>query len=384
MVDVLIAGAGPAGAVAALVLARAGVDVLVVDRARFPRDKLCGDTLNPGAIALLRRLGIAGAIESASLALDGILLTGATGVSVDVRYPAPFAGRAMSRRVLDGLLLDAAVRAGARVELGAAVTAPIVETVAGVTRVAGATVRMPGGDVRIPAAVTIAADGRRSTLAFSLGLARHPRTPRRWAVGTRYEGVDGLAARGEMHIRSGHYVGIAPLPGGLANVCVVTPCRAGFDEPAAVVARALAGDALLRDRFASARGVEPCTVLGPLAVDARAAGMPGLLLAGDAAGFIDPMTGDGLRFAIGGGWLAAQTAVDWLARPELPAWAHLAHRRHRAFGWKRRFDRVLRRVVASPASIRVAAAGAAIAPILARQLVTLAGDVPLARRLEAR
>jgi flavin-dependent dehydrogenase len=203
-------------------------------------------------------------------------------------------------------------------------------------------------------------------------------------VGTRYEGVDGLAARGEMHIRPGHYVGIAPLPGGVANVCVVTPCRAGFDDPAGVIARALAGDARLVDRFASARGVEPCSVLGPLAVDARAAGMPGLLLAGDAAGFIDPMTGDGLRFAIGGGWLAAQTAIEWLARPELRAWAQLARRRRRAFGWKRGFDRVLRRLVASPASLRVAAAGAAVAPFLARQLVTLAGDVVLARRLEAR
>ena len=57
MLDVLIAGAGPAGAMAATVLARAGVRVLVLDRARFPRDKLCGDTLNPGALAILSRVG---------------------------------------------------------------------------------------------------------------------------------------------------------------------------------------------------------------------------------------------------------------------------------------------------------------------------------------
>ena len=58
MLDVLIAGAGPAGAIAAMVLARAGARVLVLDRARFPRDKLCGDTLNPGALAVLERLGL--------------------------------------------------------------------------------------------------------------------------------------------------------------------------------------------------------------------------------------------------------------------------------------------------------------------------------------
>ena len=58
-VDVLIAGAGPAGTIAATILARAGTRVMVVDRARFPRDKLCGDTLNPGALAVLQRLGLA-------------------------------------------------------------------------------------------------------------------------------------------------------------------------------------------------------------------------------------------------------------------------------------------------------------------------------------
>ena len=80
-----------------------------------------------------------------------------------------------------------------------------------------------GATVRLPAAVTIAADGRRSSLAFALGLARQPARPRRWAIGAYYEGVDGLAGIGEMHIRAGHYIGVAPLPGGVANVCLVSP-----------------------------------------------------------------------------------------------------------------------------------------------------------------
>ena len=67
MLDVLIVGAGPAGAVAATVLARAGARVRIVDRATFPRDKLCGDTVNPGTLALLRRLGLAAAIDARGL-----------------------------------------------------------------------------------------------------------------------------------------------------------------------------------------------------------------------------------------------------------------------------------------------------------------------------
>ncbi len=87
MDDVLIVGAGPAGAVAATVLARAGVRVRLLDRAAFPRDKLCGDTINPGTLAILRRLGLAGGIEPRGLPIDGMIVTGEGGVAVEARYP---------------------------------------------------------------------------------------------------------------------------------------------------------------------------------------------------------------------------------------------------------------------------------------------------------
>ena len=76
MYDVIVCGAGPAGSVAATVLARGGARVLMLDRARFPRDKLCGDTINPGALAVLRRLGLAEEFEAAALPVDGMIVTG--------------------------------------------------------------------------------------------------------------------------------------------------------------------------------------------------------------------------------------------------------------------------------------------------------------------
>src|SRR6185312_1709662 len=99
MFDVLIAGAGPAGAVAATLLARSGARVLVLDRARFPRDKLCGDTLNPGALAVLARLGL-DAAAAGGLRLDGMMVTGADGVRVVGRYGS-LSGRALVRRTFD-------------------------------------------------------------------------------------------------------------------------------------------------------------------------------------------------------------------------------------------------------------------------------------------
>src|SRR5919201_6417227 len=113
MTDVLIVGAGPAGAVAATVLARAGARVQLVDRASFPRDKLCGDTINPGALALLDRLGLASAVRERGLPVDGMRLSGEGGVVIDGRYPHGLTGRALTRRDLDWALVQVAIAAGA-------------------------------------------------------------------------------------------------------------------------------------------------------------------------------------------------------------------------------------------------------------------------------
>src|SRR5207248_10552958 len=121
---------------------------------------------------------------------------------------------------------------------------------------------------------------------------------------------------GEMHVRHGHYIGIAPVPGNLTNVCLVQTWRAGdapLGDPGKAIVDALSREPLLRDRFAGARMATAPVVLGPLAVDARDASIDGMLLAGDAAGFIDPMTGDGLRFAVRGAELAADAAAEALA-----------------------------------------------------------------------
>ena len=194
-----------------------------------------------------------------------------------------------------------------------------------------------GRDIRVPAPFVIAADGRRSALAVPLGLTSQPKRPRRWAIGGYFAGVQGLQPFGEMHVRRGKYIGVAPVPGGLANVCVVVPEPRGMGDPGAVLEDAVAQDSALRDRFAGAALIDRPTVLGPLAVDARDAGMDGLLLAGDAVGFIDPMTGDGLRFAVRGGELAAQavlaTMEEKITRPHVA----LREQREREFAAKWRF-----------------------------------------------
>ena len=382
MYDVVIAGAGPAGSVAASVLARAGARVALIDRARFPRHKLCGDTVNPGVLAILRRLKLASMTEACGLPIEGMVLTGQDGSTVEGRYPDGLVARAVKRSDFDWALVRDAVAAGADFMDDTTVLEPIVESADHQPSVAGLWVRLHGARCAVRGAVTIGADGRRSRIAFGLGLSRHPPRPRRWAVGVYAERVDGISHCGEMHIRRGCYIGVAPLPNGLVNVCLVRPSFAGdtdLGDPLGAVKTALSSDRVLRDRFSRARFITTPSVMGPLAVDATEAAQPdGLLLAGDAAGFVDPMTGDGLRFAVRGGELAAEAALRALA----DGWAGLHDRvallRRQEFESKYRFNRMLRRVVGSPAAVRVATLGASLLQPVLRSLIYRAGDCDLA------
>jgi flavin-dependent dehydrogenase len=398
--DVLVIGAGPAGALAALTLARAGARVHLVDRADFPRDKLCGDTLNPGALAILdRHQGIGDAVRAWSLPIRGMLVTGPGNASVTGEYPHRLTGASLMRRDLDMVLLEAAIAAGARFTPRVSVRGPILGTAkegppegghyvrGGVRGVRAVT---PHGAEQIRARVVIAADGRHSTLAFQLGLARYAPAPRRWAFGAYFTDVHGVGDHGEMHIRPDGYIGVAPLPGGVTNLCVVRRLhapvdgrRAGLDGPPMnaeqSIAAAIAADVALRERFVDAKRVSPISTLGPLAVEASEAGLPGLLLAGDAAGFIDPMTGDGLRFALRGGELAAEAALRELSSGA-PAYVQLRQARRREFAGKWRVNRVLRSLVASPQTVALAASVASKWAAPVRMLIGVAGDVHLARQ----
>jgi len=377
VLDVIIAGAGPAGTLAALVLARAGARVLVVDRETFPRDKLCGDTLNPGALSLLGSLDLGGGPLDAAPRLAGMVVTGA-GTRVVARYGGGTAGVALSRRVFDAWLLDEAVRAGARFEGGLVVRGPLMGEANGAAVVRGLTMSRrgaPSRPLRVPAALVIAADGRRSVVARALGLAVHPRSPRRWAFGAYLSGVAEISDLGEMHIAAGRYVGIAPLGGGVANVCVVTGPRPDGRSPIEVMRNAIARAGRLQRRFQGASFVSDVRVLGPMAVGARAAGVRGALLAGDAAGFIDPMTGDGLHLAMRGGVLAARAALLGLESSDLDrALRQLEDDRRREIEPKVRFNRALRRVVESRWAVGAAGWGARLAPAAVRWAVRYAGD----------
>jgi menaquinone-9 beta-reductase len=371
--DVIVVGGGPAGCVAAIVLARAGLRVRLLDRATFPREKLCGDTLNPGALATLTRLGLHPADDG--LPIRGMLVTGPGGAQARGWYPAGVIGRAIRRLDLDQRLLQSAAEAGVTV-VEAARADSIVAGEGVPPRVTGVHAEIGNRLYPMAARFIIAADGRSSRIAHGLSLTRYARAPRRWAVGRYFTDVAGLADHGEMHVRAGRYIGVAPLPGGLTNLCVVTTDRFALRDPESLMASAIGCEPQLADRFARARPEGRPVSLGPLAIECDVPGCDGLLLAGDAAGFVDPMTGDGLRLAIRGAELAAAECLNALDGGDASsAPMRLAIRRRRELGRRLRVNRLLRSLTGSERALRGAAVATRLSTWPVQRVVRYLGDV---------
>ncbi len=378
--DVVIAGAGPAGTLAACLLARRGARVTLIDRSRFPREKLCGDTLNPGALALLSRHFDLAPLRRQGCVIDGMLLTGPGGVCVRGEYGEGVQGLGITRDRLDAWMVQQAVAAGARLVDETTVVAP-EQGPDGTVR--GVRARLRSGiTTGFVARITLGADGRRSRLGQMCGLTRTPSHPRRWAIGAYFDEVDGLSTLGEMHIRNGHYLGVAPTRDRGANACLVQPQASdhgAWRDPGAMLMSRLQGDAVLGPRFRRARLATSPIVLGPLAVDTPQPGCAGLLLVGDASGFIDPMTGDGIHLALQGAELAVTVTGDVLDGRLSISQAHRVFAgqiRHR-LGRKRTFNRSLRALVGSANAVRASAYGARVWPGAFHAVIRYAGDAPL-------
>jgi flavin-dependent dehydrogenase len=346
--DVVISGAGLAGSALAILLARAGADVALVDAGRFPRPKLCGEYLSAEGAAALDRLGLAGDLERLRPhAIDRSRLTLPSGRSIEApaRGPDGRPALGLSRSALDALLVQTATDAGATLIDQARVGAPIVDDARGVVGVTAR--RADGSTLEVRARVVIAADGRHSSLVKQTGdtRTRERFRPRLFGLKRHFVVADPEAGDPEgtvtLHLLPGGYVGSCRVEGGLTNLCGLLP------ESAVKEAR---GDL---DRLADAwfprnpaldrlrRAGEPAdawkTVAG-VQVEASRPRMPGILYAGDCRGTVDPLGGQGMTMALLGSELLAPLVLDALTVGAADA---ALQRRHEA-AWHRRFDRRIR------------------------------------------
>lgn len=319
--DVLVAGAGPAGSATATLLARAGFSVLVVDRAAFPRDKACSEYMSPEAVRILARLGVVENLEKAgAFPLEGMKVTGPRGATAHGRFALagyhPFrpTGLSISRRILDHELLAAARAAGAAVLERTRVEELLYDR----GGVAGVVVRDPAGRRHsLRARLTVGADGLRSVVARRLGRRSHG-TSRRMAFVAHVARVSDMGPSAELHFREHGYLGLNQIGQDQTNVALVVPAeraahaRGGMER---FFKETLAEFPGVRDRVEAGEVVRPILATGPFAVWSAKVIAPGALLVGDAADFFDPATGDGIYCALRGAELVADTAAAALSLP---------------------------------------------------------------------
>jgi menaquinone-9 beta-reductase len=300
--DVIVVGAGPAGSSAAAVLAARGIRVLLLDRATFPRDKPCGDYCNPGAVRLLHQLGSFLTLSTADAApISGLSVYAQDGNRFAASFPGG-PGLLVPRLRLDAALLEHAVRAGAICYEGMGVDAVRFRTEAVEVRTAS--------DRWLSARLLIAADGAHSAIARSLGRLTIP-AKGRYTVGAYFSGFPRTAPVGELHLGSDLYCGVAHFGGGVANVCMALPReRWRRGGPQQVFDSALASLPVLADEMAHARRESAFRCAGPVGFAARDPVASRVLLIGDAAGHLEPITGQGIFLALHSAILAADVASD--------------------------------------------------------------------------
>jgi geranylgeranyl reductase family protein len=373
--DVVVVGAGPAGAACALLLARAGLDVVLADKTRFPRPKPCGEYTSPAVAPLLDRLGLRQAVDAAGARwLSGMRLVAPDGSGWLVDYAAQGQrALAVPRAALDHLLVEAAARAGARVVEGYRVERLATRGDA----VVGVEGREGGKPTTLSARLVFGADGLHSVVARALGVSEALPWPRRLGLVAHFEGLR-LDDRGEMYVSPRGYCGLAPLGDGLVNVGIVgdVPRRRDGLAAAARFERALAAVPGAARRLAGARRVGPVSGVGPLAWRTRRVAGPGWLLVGDAAGFLDPFTGDGVYEALRGAELAAAVAAQALAAGDVSerALAPYARLRRQVFGAKHRLGWLLQGFVHQPALFAYALRRLEARPAAGRRLTAALGD----------
>jgi flavin-dependent dehydrogenase len=366
--DAVVVGAGPAGAIAALGLARRGVSVLLLERAAFPRWKVCGACLSPGSRAALGAEGLGGLADSlGGKGLRRLLLhAGHRCASVALNGSV-----AVSRSALDGALVEAATSAGATFWAEARVTSIALEGEERRVRLVRA-----GAGVEVRARLVVDASGLGRGLEDGSSLPDEVANGSRVGLGSVLRGDRYPVEDGDLHMAVAHsgYVGLVRVEDGSLNLAAaLDPECLRAASPEDVVSGVLVGAGLppLRERpLTGWRGTPLLTRARPGAGGCR------LFRVGDAAGYVEPFTGEGICWALGAGRAAARLAAAAVERWSDELLEEWRTYRVRSLGRSQRLCRVLSSGLRRPWLVRASVAALSVAPGLAVPFVSRAARAP--------
>jgi geranylgeranyl reductase family protein len=328
--DVIIVGAGPAGSTAAFYLASAGLDVLVLEKAHFPREKVCGDGLTPRAVRVLTAMGVPIAESDGWLRNKGLRIIGGGG-RIELRWPDlssyPDFGLVRTRLDFDEILARHAQKAGARLLEGMNVTGPLLDDRTG--RMTGVTARETvNGQARertFRGRLVLAADGNSSRLSVAMGLAKRDDRPMGVAVRSYYTTPrhDDDYLEAWLDLWDGNkllpgYGWIFGMGDGTSNVglgLLNTSDSFGNIDYRVMLRRWLAA---MPEEWGLSEETRTQPVRGaalPMGFNRTPHYTRGLLLVGDSGGMVNPFNGEGIAYALESAEIAARTIVQALARP---------------------------------------------------------------------
>ncbi len=326
--DVIVVGAGPAGSTAAFHLARAGLEVALLEKATFPREKVCGDGLTPRAVKQLIAMGVRHAESDGWIRNQGLRILGG-GTRLELRWPDlsayPDYGLVRPRQDFDEVLARHAEKAGARLSEATNVTGPVVDE--RTNRVVGVTAKRDGELVEYRAPVTLACDGNSTRLSLALGLRKRDDRPMGVAVRTYYESPrhddDWLESWLELWDRTGPTPRLLPGYGwifgmgdGTSNVglgILNTSSAFGKTDYRAMLRTWM--DSTPEEwgfREENRRGEIQGAAL-PMGFNRTPHYSRGVLLVGDAGGMVNPFNGEGIAYAMESAALAADVVTQALA-----------------------------------------------------------------------
>jgi len=390
--DVIVVGAGPSGATTAFYLAQSGLDVLLLEKSRFPREKVCGDGLTPRAVKTLVGMGISVTEQDGWVRNKGLRVIGA-GKRLELPWPElasyPGFGLVRTRHDLDETLARRAQQAGARLHEGVTVTAPVRSERTG--RITGVVAKAADGgeDRTYRARVVVAADGNSSRLSVAMGLPKRDDRPLGVAVRTYYR----------THRHDDDYLeswldlwdGDRLLPGygwifgmgdGTSNVglgLLNTSAAFGHTDYHALLRKWLKGMPA-EWGFTEENRTQPIRGAAlPMGFNRTPHYHQGLLLVGDAGGMVNPFNGEGIAYAMESGEILARTIVQALARSRRAeterVLAGYPDALSQAYGGYYALGRTFVKLIGKPTLMRIATKHAMSRPALMRFALKLLANL---------